>query len=323
MIFDIHVHIAGTGFSSTGNLITPAFKKRLGFRMLARKFGLSPEGRDQLDLDGRMRDQLLAWLQESKVDRAVFLALDAPYQRDGTRDMDHALMVTSNDFVADIADAHSKVLFGASIHPYRKNGLKELERVIARGACLLKWLPGAQNIQPDDPLCFPFYEILARHRVPLLSHTGPEHVLKAFPNSLNDPRRLIPALERGVTVFAAHCGTRIMLHEKSWFAAWREMALKHENFYGDISAFALPVRAWSLRSILRDPVLSAKLVYGSDFPVIAMPLSFIGHVGIRRLIQLGRIRNPFDQGIELLKAAGVPEEVFARAENLLRLPRTI
>ena len=67
--------------------------------------------------------------------------------------------------------------------------LAELERLIESGACLVKWLPSAQNIQPDHPRCFPFYDLLAKHKVPLLSHTGGEHTLKAFPDSLSDPRR--------------------------------------------------------------------------------------------------------------------------------------
>ena len=323
MVYDIHVHIAGTGSGGSGNYLSPAFRKRLSFRLLARKIELPVNGPDQPDADQRIRERLLSWLDSSEVDKAVFLAFDAPYKRDGTCDQASTLMVTSNDFVADMAATHHKVLFGASVHPYRRDALEELERVVARGACLVKWLPGAQNIRPDDPICFPFYEILAHHKVPLLSHTGVEHVLKSFSNSLNDPRRLIPALDRGVTVIAAHCGTRIMLHERSWFRIWCEMALKYENFFGDISAFGLPVRAWTLRSLLRDSKLTAKLVYGSDIPMVAMPLSFIGHVGIRRLLKLGQIRNPFDQPVELMRAAGVPEEVFARAGRLLRISNNI
>jgi predicted TIM-barrel fold metal-dependent hydrolase len=198
--------------------------------------------------------------------------------------------------------------------------MAELERLIGRGACLVKWLPGAQNIQPDDPRCFPFYDMLAQHRVPLLCHTGSEHTLKAFPDKLNDPRRLAPALERGVTVIAAHCGARLFLHEKSYFRAWQEMALRHERFYGDISAFGVITRIWLLRSLLRSPRLAAKLVFGSDFPVAPMPLSCIGQVSLRRALELRRIPNPFDQAVEMMKSAGVPDEVFARSGRLLRIP---
>ena len=158
--------------------------------------------------------------------------------------------------------------------------MEELERLIEKGACLVKWLPSAQNIQPDHPRCFPFYDLLARHKVPLLSHTGAEHTLKAFPDALSDPRRLVPALERGVTVIAAHCGTSLFLHEKSYFRVWQEMALRHENFYGDISAFGVITRIWRLGTLLRSPALAAKCVFGSDFPVPPWPLSCLGKISL-------------------------------------------
>ena len=61
-----------------------------------------------------------------------------------------------------------KMLFGASVHPYRKDAVAELERCVAAGAVLLKWLPITQGFNPADPRCFPFYEALAHHKLPLL-----------------------------------------------------------------------------------------------------------------------------------------------------------
>ena len=108
--------------------------------------------------------------------------------------------------------------------------------------------------------------------------------------------------------------------KRSYFRAWREMALRYERFYGDISAFGVITRIWPLRSMLGAPGLAAKLVYGSDFPVAPMPLSCIGRVQFRRALaaeagaQSVRPGRPDDAG------GGVPHEVFARAEQLLRVP---
>ena len=217
MIYDLHVHIAGIGSGESGNYLSPAFQRRYAFRRLVHYLKLPPEVITWPDCDQQIARRILDWVDGSMVDRAVLLAFDAAYNEDGTRDHGHTLMVTDNDFVADLAATNEKILFGASLHPYRRDAVAELERLIGRGACLVKWLPGAQNIQPDHPRCLPFYDALAHHRIPLLCHTGVEHTLKAFPNTLNDPRRLIPALERGVTVIAAHCGTRVFLHEKSYY----------------------------------------------------------------------------------------------------------
>jgi len=317
MICDLHVHVAGAGSQASGNFLAPAFRRGPAFRLFARRLGL-PEGAE--DFDQQIARWIVDKLEASQVDRAVLLAFDAACHDNGTRDEERTLMATDNDFVAGLAASHRKALFGASVHPYRRDALAELERLIGRGACLVKWLPGAQNIQPDDPRCLPFYDLLARHQIPLLCHTGGEHTLKSFPDTLNDPRRLAPALERGVTVIAAHCGARVFLHEKSYLQAWKEMALRHERFYGDISAFGVITRIWLLRSLLRSPRLSAKLVYGSDFPATPMPLTCLGTVSLKRALELRRMSNPFDQAVEMMRAAGVPDEVFARSGRILRIP---
>lgn len=320
MIWDIHAHIAGVGSQGSGNFLASAFKRSLACRLFLRRFGLPTAVMHAPDCDQQISQFVLGQLNASAVDRAVLLAFDAAHRKDGTRDEERTLMVTDNDFVADLASSHEKALFGASIHPYRHDAVAELERLIARGACLVKWLPGAQNIETDDPRCLPFYEVLAKHQVPLLCHTGGEHVLKAFPNTLNDPCRLVAALERGVTVIAAHCGVSLFLHEKSYFRAWRELALRYERFYGDISAFGVITRIWPLRSMLAVPQLRAKLVFGSDFPVAPMPLSCIGRVSPRHALQVRRVQNPFDQAIQMMEAAGVPRDIFTRAGQLLRIP---
>ncbi len=320
MIWDLHVHIAGVGSQGSGHFLAPAFRRSLACQLFMRRVGLPSGMMNEPDCDQQIARFIVDQLNASEVDRAVVLAFDAAYRDDGTRDQDHTLMVADNDFVADLASAQPKVLFGASIHPYRRDALAELERLFERGACLVKWLPGAQNIRADDPRCLPFYDLLARHRIPLLCHTGAEISLKAFPNTLNDPRRLAPALERGVTVVAAHCAMSPFLHQRSYFGAWREMALRYERFYGDISALGVITSIWRLRSILSKPELTAKLVYGSDFPVAPWPLTCVGAIPFGRAWRLWRVRNVFDQAHQLMQAAGVPREVFSRAERLLHIP---
>ena len=320
MIWDVHAHLAGVGAPRTGNYLAPRFRRSFACRRFMHHLGLRPEIWDAPDCDERVARVVVDQINASRVHRVVLLALDAAYNDDGSRDDQRTLMVTDNDFVAGIAASNDKILFGASIHPARRDALPELERLIAKGACLVKWLPGAQNIQPDHPRCFPFYEMLAKHRVPLLCHTGGEHTLKAFPDSLNDPRRLVPALERGVTVIAAHCGVNLYLHENSYFDAWREMALRYERFYGDLSAFGVMTRIWRLRTLYHAPRLMDKCVFGSDFPATPLPLSCLGMVGLRAALRVRRCANLFDRSAELLRGARVPDSVFARAAGLLRIP---
>jgi predicted TIM-barrel fold metal-dependent hydrolase len=312
MICDVHVHVVGADSALPGrsSWLLRFVAQRAGIRL--RDLAL-PEARRSL------QKTILELLDESCVDHAVFLALDAPHDRDGKPIAAAGCLSVSNDDAAALAAAGAKAHFGASVHPYRKNALAELERAIRNGACLVKWLPAAQNICPDDPACFQFYEALAHHNIPLLSHTGNEHTFCSFDNSFNHPCRLEVALRMGVTVIAAHCGARLYLHERCYFADWASLAARHENLYGDLSAFCVPTRAIHLRQILRSPALLAKVLYGSDFPATALPLGHVIQLGLVKARELGRIRNPFDRPVAMLRSLGVPDEVFSRAASVVQL----
>src|SRR5262249_10766831 len=75
------------------------------------------------------------------LDRVVLLAFDAVYDREGNRDDARTHLYVKNDYVAGLCARHPELLFGASVHPYRKDAVAELERCVGLGAVLLKWLP--------------------------------------------------------------------------------------------------------------------------------------------------------------------------------------
>jgi len=260
---------------------------------------------------------LAGCMDQASIGQFVVLALDAPRGQDGTEAAVRGYFA-DNDTVARFCEDHPRSRFGASVHPYRRDACAELERLVGRGACLVKWLPSYQQIDPASPRCIPFYDALAHFRLPLLSHTGVEHFLPGGDRRFNDPERLALALERGVTVIAAHCGARLMLHEPCRFDQWSRMALTHERFYGDLSAMVVPVRLAKLRRILRSPALVSKVVYGSDFPAPPWPWSAVAWVGLRRTRALARIGNRLDRSAATVRALGFPEEVFTRASALLR-----
>lgn len=319
MIYDVHAHIIGLESGRAGNYLCPPRRMNFILRIVLKKTLARLPRMDGASDDERLQALILRWAAESRVDRIVLLALDGVYRTDGTRNLEQTQFIVSNDYVADFAARHEKLLFGASIHPYRKDALEELDRAVERGACLVKWLPSAQNIAPDDPRCNAFYDRLAKHDIPLLSHTGVEHTLAKFSDALNDPERLEPALRRGVKVIAAHCGTRLFLYERSRFGQWATLARKYPYFYGDLSAFGLPLHGRELRRILSDPVLRTKVVYGSDCPVPPRPMWYGMRLGWRRAMALGRMTNPLDQALLTMKGMGVTEEIFGRAGEILKL----
>ena len=276
MIVDVHVHVSA--LSPENGLMSRKLIRSLPFRFIKWRLGLSGE---DARTEAQLRRVLFTTLENTpELDAAVMLAFDAVHDRAGNLDLANTHLYTRNDYVISLATQHRKILFGASIHPYRKDAVQELERCVKAGAVLLKWLPITQGMNPADDACIPFYEALAHHKLPLLCHTGGE---KSLPNIAPDtpsPRLLLPALERGVTVIAAHCGTRSTFTEQDYVRDFMAMCHEHEHFYGDTSALNLPTRSHAFKMVLGDKVVRSKLVHGSDWPIPVIPP--IGTIGLAR-----------------------------------------
>ena len=253
-----------------------------------------------------------------QLDAAVVLAFDAVYEGDGRRDEDRTHFYVSNDYVIELAKRHPKILFGASVHPYRKDAVAEIERCVAAGAVLLKWLPIVQDFDPSDERCFPVYEALAHHKLPLLSHTGGEKSLPTLNPQVADPTLLEPALRRGVTVIAAHCGTRSASDETDFVPQFCRLAREYENCFGDTAALNLPTRSYAYETILNDPVIRQKLVHGSDWPIPAIPP--ISQLHVRDALALWREKNWMRRDVLIKQRLGLGPDYWHRAATLLRQP---
>jgi predicted TIM-barrel fold metal-dependent hydrolase len=217
----------------------------------------------------------------------------------------------------ELARRHRRVLFGASIHPYRKDAVAELERCIRAGAVLLKWLPITQDMNPADERCFPLYEALAHYRLPLLAHTGGEKTLPILDIALADPMLLVPALKRGVTVIAAHCGTRSWHGETDYSPAFIRLAKEYEHLYGDTAALNLPTRSYVYETILNDPVVRQKLVHGSDWPI--MPFPPVARLGWTKSSYLLAETNWLRRDVRIKEMLGFDDAYWQRAAKVLRI----
>jgi predicted TIM-barrel fold metal-dependent hydrolase len=254
-----------------------------------------------------------------KLDAAVILAFDAVHDRDGRRDDGNTHLYVTNDYVIDLCRRNRKMLFGASVHPYRKDAVAELERCVNAGAVLLKWLPNTQCFNPADERCFPLYEALAHHKLVLLSHTGGEKSLPVLDKTVGDPALLEPALKRGVTVIAAHCGTRSGLADPDYLQTFLRMAHQHEHFYGDTSALNLPTRSYAYKRILADKIVRAKLVHGSDWPILPVPP--LKHVGVRGSLSAWGEKNWMRRDVCIKERMGFDEAYWHRAARVLAVTK--
>ncbi len=316
MIIDCHVHaIAAT--AGHGQL-SDYLLRQWNIRLLRWRMGVS--SRDAQTLETQAEARLMETINAtSGLDAVVTLALDAVYDRDGNRDEARTHFYVANDYVSELASRNPKILFGASVHPYRKDAVAELERCVARGAVLLKWLPVVQNFNPADERCFPFYEALAHHRLPLLCHTGGERMLPNLNTEVEDPMLLVPALQRGVTVIAAHCGTRDRLTHRDYTPAFLRLAHEYERLYGDTAALNLPTRSYAYDKLLSDPIVRAKLVHGSDWPVPSIPPRRIGLWQASQLLL--RQGNWLQRDVDIKRRLGLDNGYWHRAATVLRLPK--
>src|SRR3954462_15838447 len=271
-------HLHTCAFAPAHGKMSAHLLKTLPFRFMRWRLGMKgADARTELQVE-----QLLFRLldETTQLDAAVVLAFDAVYDGEGHFDDARTHFYVTNDYAIDLAKRHRKILFGASVHPYRKDAVAEVERCVAAGAVLLKWLPIVQDFTPADPRCFPLYEALAHHKLPLLCHTGGEKSLPNLNTHVADPLLLKPALERGVTVIAAHCGTKSAPGETDFVDHFMSLAREHEHCYGDTAALNLPTRDYAYERVMRDPVVRSKLVHGSDWPI--RPVPPLMELGIRR-----------------------------------------
>lgn len=334
-IIDIHVHIGGPGDSSSGCrmshdfILSPAFAAML-IALKASVFDLRDE---------KIREIILDAINSSKnTDYAVLLAIDGVF-KNGNYIESESHLVTPNDYIIEIAKANERVLFGASVHPYRKKKgmLSEANKCIDNGAVLFKWIPSSQQIDPRDDRCLPFYELLAEKNIPLLCHVGAELAVPTSDskaNRFNDPKRLKKALAMGVKVIAAHCATPylggILPGDKDYFDELMEMLRVTEkrkwNLYADISAFCTPTRIMYLKridSLIRNGIIdSGRFLYGSDFPIPIVDINiFKKPLNLQELLENMQMEgNPLDNNYEILRKFGIHPSIFTNARDVLRLP---
>ena len=169
-----------------------------------------------------------------------------------------------------------------SIHPYRADAERELERWAERAGPwrFLKWLPNAMGIDPADPRCDRFYGTMSRLGVVLISHAGEEKAVEAEESqALGNPLRLRRALERGVKVIVAHCGSlgeqtdherpdRPRVASFDLFLRLMDDPRYRGQLFGELSATVLRNREPRVLTTLLDRTeLHPRLVNGSDYPL--------------------------------------------------------
>jgi predicted TIM-barrel fold metal-dependent hydrolase len=177
----------------------------------------------------------------------------------------------TNEEVAESAAAHPDVAIPfASIDPNRgRMGVREARRLIDDfGVRGFKFHPTAQAFAPNDPVCYPLYEVIAGAGLPALFHSGQTGIGAGLPGGgglrlryanpmlLDDVAADFPTLQ----IVSAHPGV-------PWQDEQLSVALHKPNVWIDLSG-------WSPKYF--DPklvqyantLLKEKVLFGTDNPVI-------------------------------------------------------
>ena len=330
MKLDLHAHL---------NLGRPAganpfrrWYQGAGSWYLRKKLSI-PAGNSDEEREIAYGQRLAELVRESEIDKAVLLAFDAVRDAGGEILPDKTYLHVTNDTGARVRDRHPDAfLLGASVHPARPDAVDELHRARELGAVLVKLLPNTHGFDPADDRFAPYWRAMADLDLPLLAHGGYEHTLPAVDQSFGDPLRLRPALDAGVTVIVAHCGSAGRFHRRETFGAFLELAARHPNCYGDTSSFTNFWRSRYLFELLDPERLAArydtvpddplaKLVHGSDFPIPITPSSFVGKTPGPERRASRRKKNPIQLDVDLKRMVGLPDHVLTRAHQELRIGR--
>ncbi|CAL92767.1 amidohydrolase family protein [Azoarcus olearius] len=307
-VWDVHVHLAGTGDSGRGIELSERMQTPLRpFDYAQRLFYLNAGCAHRAP--GQVDESYIARLQNLCADapagfKLMLFAFDRAYDEHGRVLPLEGSMYIPNDYASEVARrAPERFEWVCSIHPWRTNAVAQLQAAAEQGARAVKWLPPAMGIDPASPRCDAFYDALARLDLPLLTHVGEEKAVHGpgLPEWGN-PLRLRRALERGVRVIAAHCGSlgsdvdtdrasRPRVPTFDLFARLMDDEAHASRLLGDVSAITLINRDPEvIRTIVERREWHERLLFGSDYPLPGIvPLIPLAKLVRERLLDAGAV----------------------------------
>lgn len=328
-IIDVHVHFGAPEDPESGCYWSKEFEAGIAFfamrlvtGSLFRKVSLHS-----------VKDHLLQVINGSRyVQKSVVLAMDQVYDEEGRVRKERTHLHVPNSFLAGLAGANGRVLFGASVHPLRPDWGTELDFCLENKAVICKWIPSSLQIDPSNPKFVPFYRKLAERKLPLLCHVGPEAAIPPFDKDsqrLNRPSLLRNALEAGATVIAAHAALPLLpppFESQDYFQElidlFREGGSRGWSLYTDLSAINLGPRM-SYLDRLKSEIPADRLIFGSDYPIPILDISQRPHISpwqwLKHFFQTIVVKNPLDKNYLLIKNMKFDESLFTRAASILRL----
>lgn len=233
--------------------------------------------------------ELLAFLDEQGVDRAVILAERCP----------EVTGVVDNEYVAELCRGCPRLVPFCSVHPLLEpHPARALERLAEAGFRGLKLWPSYQHFFPNDPRVYPLYEVAQERGLVVMFHFGtallPRSKLKyCDPLCLDEVARDFPEMD----IVLAHAG-RGFWHEEAFV-----LCRIHPRVYLEVSG--LPPRRLP-ELFPRLEAVADRVLFGSDYPTVASIRGLVEEV--RRLPLPPSVREAMLGG-NALRLLGMEDQV--------------
>ncbi|MBT5094845.1 MAG: hypothetical protein HOM21_11405, partial [Halobacteriovoraceae bacterium] len=216
------------------------------------------------------------------------LAFDYNHNKNGTINKKHSTFYIPNEYVYKISQKFPKLVNPViSVHPDRKDAIKELTKYGEKGVKLIKWLPNAMRINPADPDYREYYETVKKYDMAILSHTGHEKAVDGEEyQKLANPLRFKLPLDMGVKIIMAHVASLGKCQDidgapedqKPCFDYfWRlfNNPKYNKNLFAELSGVTIYTRVGApITKLLEHPELHHRVVNGSDYPLPAINILY-------------------------------------------------
>jgi len=310
---DCHTHIFCWGENPADGFISEAQRRAWTTRLLI--WATRIERERGATISEKLRSLVLRRIETSMLTHVVVLAQDAVYGPDGLLRDSATHFYVSNDYVLGLARDCPKVIPGASINPWRRDAVAELERCFAAGARLIKVHTAIQGVDPSLARFESFYRRAAELKAVLMFHTGFEHSCHVVSQRYTNPALLERALDTGVTVIAAHSGTCAIFDPRTYYPAFVRTMRRYPNLYGDTAVLATAPRFFALRRLSLAPDwLRRRILHGSDYPFPPSRWAFLARIG---LFPPERT-HPLDLDLKIKRSFGFGGGYESRILELLR-----
>lgn len=196
-------------------------------------------------------------MDAAQVDKSVICAVDSETTRGYVR--------VPNDVVAMVVSRHPDRFIGfASADPHKGVvAVREIERAAKelnfKG---IKFLPHELELQPNDKMFYPIFEVAEELGLVVLFHSGTQfdpttRLRYCRPVDIDDIAVDFPRLK----VVIAHFGF-------PWYGEALAVVQRHQNIYFNIAGWA-PRHFPEMVVTYMNTVLSHKALLGSDFPLMS------------------------------------------------------